>query len=57
MYPQVPNGYQAPMQYPPQPAYQNNNYGGQMYVPQTQNVQMPPSYEQSQQDIQQKKRD
>jgi hypothetical protein len=34
MYPQVPNGYQAPVQYPPQPAYQNNNYGGQMYVPQ-----------------------
>lgn len=33
--PQMPNGYQQPpMQYPPQPAYQNNNYGGQMYVPQ-----------------------
>jgi hypothetical protein len=32
---QIPNGYQAPpMQYPPQSAYQNNNYGGQMYVPQ-----------------------
>ncbi len=35
MYPQMPTGYQAPMQYPPQAAYQNNNYGGQMYVPQT----------------------
>ncbi len=36
MYPSMPNGYQQPpMQYPPQPAYQNNNYGGQMYVPQT----------------------
>ncbi len=34
-YPEMPstNGYQAPMQYPPQPAYQNNNFGGQMYVP------------------------
>ncbi|CAF3426145.1 unnamed protein product [Rotaria sp. Silwood1] len=60
MYPQMPNGYQAPMQYPPQAAYQNNNYGGQMYVPhmnQQPNPQMPPSYEQSQQDSQQKKRD
>jgi len=37
---QIPNGYQAPMQYPPQSAYQNNNYGGQMYVPQT-NQQQP----------------
>jgi hypothetical protein len=36
IYPQMPNGYQQPpMQYPPQSAYQNNNYGGQMYVPQT----------------------
>ena len=35
-YPEMPstNGHQAPMQYPPQPAYQNNNFGGQMYVPQ-----------------------
>jgi hypothetical protein len=38
-YPAMPsasstNGYQAPMQYPPQPAYQNNHYGGQMYIPQ-----------------------
>jgi len=62
MYPQVPNGYQAPMQYPPQPAYQNNNYGGEMYIPQMNQqqqpvTQMPPSYEQSQQDIHQKKRD
>jgi hypothetical protein len=32
-YPAMPatNGYQAPMQYPPQTAYQNN---GQMYIPQ-----------------------
>jgi len=58
MYPQVPNGYQAPMQYPPQSAFQNNNYGGQMYVPQQNPYsQMPPSYEQSQQEFQQKKRD
>lgn len=42
----------APVQYPPQPAYQNNAYGGQMYVPQ-----MPPSYEQSQSNMEQKKRD
>ena len=34
MYPQMPNGFQAPMQYPPQSAYQDNSYGGQMYVPQ-----------------------
>jgi hypothetical protein len=34
MYSQIPNGYQAPIQYPPQPAYQNNGYGGEMYVPQ-----------------------
>ena len=52
MYPPMPNGYQPAMQYPPQAAYQNNAYGGSMYVPQ-----MPPSYEQSQHDIQQKKRD
>jgi hypothetical protein len=32
--PQASNGYQAPMQYPPQSAYQNNNHGGPMYVPQ-----------------------
>ena len=51
-YAPMPNGYQPVMQYPPQPAYQNNAYGGSMYVPQ-----MPPSYEQSQQDVQQKKRD
>ena len=39
--PPAPNGYQPPpMQYPPQPAYQNNNYGGQMYVPQM-NQQQP----------------
>lgn len=61
MNPQMSNGYAAPMQYPPQSAYQNNNYGGQMYVPQMnqqqQNVQMPPSYEKSQEDVQQKKRD
>ncbi|CAF3994860.1 unnamed protein product [Rotaria sp. Silwood2] len=60
MYPQMPNGYQAPMQYPPQSAYQNNNYGGQMYVPQMNqqsHPQMPPSYEQSQHDLQQKKRE
>ncbi|CAF1575042.1 unnamed protein product [Adineta ricciae] len=48
-YPEVPS---APVQYPPQPAYQNNAYGGQMYVPQ-----MPPSYEQSQSNMEQKKRD
>ena len=28
-------GYQSPTQYPPQTAYQNANYGGSMYVPQT----------------------
>lgn len=29
------NGYQpATLQYPPQAAYQNNNLGGQIYVPQ-----------------------
>jgi hypothetical protein len=44
IYPQMPNGYQAPMQYPPQPAYQNNNYGGQMYVPQMN--QQPPQQQQ-----------
>ena len=35
-YPQMPatNGCQQPMQYPPQMAYQNNGFGGQMYVPQ-----------------------
>lgn len=60
MHPQMPNSNQAPMQYPPQLAYQNNNYGGQMYVPQMnpqQHSQMPPSYEQSQQEFQQKKHD
>jgi len=66
MYPNVNNGFggnnQVPMQYPPQPAYQNNSYGEQMYVPQQQqqqqqNYPMPPSYEQSQHDVQQKKRD
>ncbi len=36
-YPEMPpsNGYQAPMQYPPQAAYQNNGFAGHMYVPQT----------------------
>ncbi|CAF0756797.1 unnamed protein product [Adineta steineri] len=60
MYPQIPNGYQAPAQYPPQSAFVNNNYGHQMYVPQTNPQQyppMPPSYEQSQDALQQKKRD
>jgi hypothetical protein len=28
------NGCQPPMEYPPQMAYQNNGFGGQMYVPQ-----------------------
>jgi len=53
--PQYPEMPSAPMQYPPQPAYQTNTNGGQMYIPQ--NNQMPPSYEQSQSDFQQKKRD
>jgi len=58
-YPQMPptNGSQQPMQYPPQAAYQNNGFGGQMYVPQMneqQNYQMPPSYEQSQNEFQKK---
>lgn len=47
-------------QYPPQTAYQNT-HSDSMYVPPmnpySQNNQMPPSYEQSQQDLQQKKRD
>lgn len=47
-------------QYPPQSAYQNS-YGGQMYVPQMnpyqQNASVPPSYEQSQKESQQKKWD
>lgn len=38
-YAPMPNGYQPAMQYPPQPAYQNNVYGGSMYVPQTNNQQ------------------
>jgi len=38
-YPEMPsgpstNGCQPSMQYPPQMAYQNNGFGGQMYVPQ-----------------------
>ncbi|UJR23423.1 hypothetical protein I4U23_026428 [Adineta vaga] len=53
--PQYPEMPSAPVQYPPQPAYQNNTYGGQMYVPQY--PQMPPSYDQSQHDKDQKKRD
>lgn len=40
MYPPMPNGYQPAMQYPPQPAYQNNAFGGSMYVPQM-NQQQP----------------
>ncbi|CAF1371362.1 unnamed protein product [Adineta steineri] len=54
-HPPMLNGYQQPMQYPPQQAYQNNNFGGQMYIPQMNGQQMPPSYEQSQNAIQQKK--
>ncbi|UJR25473.1 hypothetical protein I4U23_006819 [Adineta vaga] len=44
--------------YSPQVAYQSNGLGGQMYVPQIngdQDYKMPPSYEQSQNDFQQKK--
>lgn len=32
--PYLPNAYPAPMQYPPQSAYQDSSNGGQMYVPQ-----------------------
>lgn len=45
------NGHQAPMQFPPEVAYQNNGFGGQ------QNYQMPPSYEQSQNELQSKKKE
>jgi len=51
--PPISNGYQAPMQYPSQSACQNNGFGGQMN--EQQNYQMPPSYEQSQTEIQHKK--
>ena len=41
-------------EFTPQMAYQSNGLGGQMYVPQM-NGQMPPSYEQSQNEFQPKK--
>ncbi|CAF2316645.1 unnamed protein product [Rotaria sp. Silwood2] len=47
MYPSMADGYQS------QTAYQDNGFGGQMS--EKQNYQMPPSYEQSQNQFQQKK--
>ncbi|CAF0912502.1 unnamed protein product [Rotaria sordida] len=47
MYPSMTNEYQS------QPVYQNNHFSGQMN--EQQNYQMPPSYEQSQNQFQQKK--
>ncbi|CAF3357226.1 unnamed protein product [Rotaria sp. Silwood1] len=53
MYPSMTDGYQSSMQYQSQMAYQNNGCDGQ--TNEKQNYQMPPSYEQSQNQLQQKK--